>query len=210
MKSQITNEAGKIHAYECDVTSIDSIKSTFSKIEQKYGFIHILINNAGTGANTSILGPESNVDAIKNVLNLNLVGLIDCTKLGYELIQKSNDYGHIVNISSVVAHKIPVQPEGLTTLNVYPATKHAVLALSEVLRQELSFLNQKVRISQISPGLVETEILDAYDPKVKEYYYKHHTYLSGKDVADALLYIIGTPPHVQIHDLIIKPVGEKF
>lgn len=139
-----------------------------------------------------------------------MTGVVQCTKIGYDLIRKSDEHGQIINISSFEAHKVLTGDDILPMTNAYPATKHAIRALSEVLRQELNFLNQKVKVSQISPGFTKTNILDACGIPNGEALWASIKYLNPEDIADAALFILGTPPHVQIHDMIVKAVGETF
>lgn len=136
-----------------------------------------------------------------------MTGVVECTKIGYDLIAKSNDFGQIINISSIDGHTVSTGDDLLPVTNVYPATKHGIRAMSEVLRQELNVLNPKVRISQISPGYVKTDILGA---DCGDELWADIKHLNPEDIAEAALYILGTPSHVQVHDIIIKPVGERY
>ncbi|KAF2888350.1 hypothetical protein ILUMI_17821, partial [Ignelater luminosus] len=90
-------------------------------------------------------------------------------------------------------------------MNVYPASKYAVTALTETLRQELNSIGSKIKISSISPGYVATEIFEASAkgsglpglPQEKAEFLKKQPKLEAKDIADAVLYVLATPPHVQ-------------
>ena len=105
------------------------------------------MNNAGVVKNVGIL--DAGDDAVKKLnetISTNFTGLIHCSREGFQLIKKSNDYGFIININSIAGQSVPFI-DGMK-FNVYPATKHAVRATSEVLRQELiSMKNNKIRIS---------------------------------------------------------------
>lgn len=138
---------GKLYTHKCDVSDQESIKSAFKWIEEEFGIIHILVNNAGVVKNVSILeaGDEAG-KKLDETISTNFTGLIHCTRAGFQLIKKSNDYGFIININSIAGQSVPFI-NGMK-FNVYPATKHAVRAASEVLRQELiSMNNNKIRIS---------------------------------------------------------------
>lgn len=115
----------------------------------------------------------------------------------------------IITPCSIAGHR--VLNIGEPIFNVYSASKFAVTALTESLRQELVYLKSKIKVSSISPGFVESEIRDAAavnsGKEIKDFSYLPK--LEAKDVADAVVYVLSTPPHVQIHELIIKPVGEK-
>ncbi len=86
-------------------------------------------------------------EKINSIVGTNYTGLVHVTRSAFRLINKSNDYGMIVNINSIAGHIVPFIKEGQTS-NVYFGTKHAVTATTEVLRQELSHLkNDKIRVS---------------------------------------------------------------
>lgn len=142
----IGETSGKVYAYKCDVSDQDSVKATFQWIEEKFGHMHILINNAGIATNTKILDQGDDVARkINEVINTNVTGLVQCTREAFRLIKKSEDYGFIININSVLGHYIPFMQ---LSLNIYPPTKYAVTAVTEVLRQELINLkNDKIRVS---------------------------------------------------------------
>lgn len=139
--------SGKIYGYKCDVSDPESIKKVFMLIEEKFGFIHILVNNAGNIKNIKLLGESSISDEVSDIINTNFTGLVICANEAFRLIKKSNDYGMIININSTAGHRVFFPPNGLS-YNVYPGTKHAVSATSEVLRQELIHQkNDKVRVT---------------------------------------------------------------
>lgn len=138
---------GKIHAYKCDVSDQESIKAAFKWIEEKFGNTHILVNNAGVVKNVGILdaGDEAG-NKLNEIISINFTGLIHCSREGFQLIKKSNNYGFIININSIAGQSVTFI-DGMK-FNVYPATKHAVRATLEVLRQELiSMKNNTIRVS---------------------------------------------------------------
>jgi NADP+-dependent farnesol dehydrogenase len=137
-----------MYAVECDVTDETSIKAAFEWVETNLGGVDILINNAGCNRFTTIL-TENNMADLRTVLDTNLTGLLICTKEAFRSMKERNNYGFIINVNSVVGHSIPF-PSLTTRLasNVYPSSKYAVRAASEVLRQELIFMkNDKIRVS---------------------------------------------------------------
>lgn len=87
-----------------------------------------------------------------------------------------------------------------------------MVASSEVIRQELNFLKKdKIRVSSLSPGIVKTEIIEASgNHEMSKQMYSTMPYLNSEDISQGVLYILGTPPHVQVYELILKPVGERF
>lgn len=142
--------SGKIHAYKCDVSDLQSIKDAFKWIESNFGFVHILVNNAGIIRNIKILTDDDVSDKINEVINTNFSGLVHVTREAYRLMKASNDYGMIINVNSNAGHKIPFPMSTNISHNVYHGTKFAVTATSEVLRQELICQeNDKIRVTVI-------------------------------------------------------------
>ncbi|XP_073828465.1 uncharacterized protein [Musca autumnalis] len=187
------------HTHSCDVSDEESVKTAFSWIVEKFGAVDVLINNAGMLKYGRITDPDSS-DLIKNTINTNVLGVVWCTREAFKSMKERNFDGHIVILNSIVGHVVPIHP----MTNVYPPSKHAVTAMTEVLRQE--FLNEetKIKITSISPGIVRTEIFE------NNGFPDDWPALTSADIADAIVYCLQTPPHVQIHEMIIKPVGEKI
>lgn len=90
---------------------------------------------------------DDNDEDLRSVVSTNLNGMLFCTKAAFKIMKKTNDYGHIININSILGHGVPMIAHAPIT-NIYPATKHAMTATTEVLRQELNFLkNDKIKVS---------------------------------------------------------------
>ncbi|XP_073835623.1 farnesol dehydrogenase-like [Musca autumnalis] len=191
------------HTHKCDVCDEESVKTAFAWIEEKFGGVDVLINNAGMVKIGSMVDPN-NSDLIKNTLNTNVLGAVWCMREAFLSMKKRNFDGHIVIINSVVGHVVPASTQGYD-LNIYPPSKHAVTAMTEVLRQEFLSKETKIKITSISPGGVKTEIMGEgieFPPEIPA--------LNPEDIADAIVYCIQTPPNVQIHEMIIKPIGERI
>jgi NADP+-dependent farnesol dehydrogenase len=203
------NVSGKIFARKCDVSNEDSMKETFKWIEETFGSIQILINNAAILANGKILDQgDETTEKLNSIINTNFTGLVHCTREAFRLMQKSDEFGMIININSVLGHSIPFSP---ARLNLYPPTKYALTAVSEVLRQELIAQNNgKIRVSNLSPGSVKTEIVVVGGlAENKEQFFDAHPHLQPEDVAHSVRFLLETPTSVNITQLTIKPVGEK-
>jgi NADP+-dependent farnesol dehydrogenase len=202
LKSEIPeNLRNNLHAIKCDVSKEEEIVATFKEIDEKFGGISVLVNNAGIHTAGNLFSRD-NADDIRNTVNVNLYGVVFCTREAYISMKKHNiDDGHIININSVNGHYIPILPMG-ESANIYPSTKHAVTALTEVYRQDLVKENSKIRVTSISPGTVDTEL-------TKKYRINKMPMLDPKDIADAVVYALGCKPHIQIQEISIKPVGEK-
>lgn len=198
---------GKIHAAKCDVSDLESVKEAFKWIEEKFGTISILVNNAGVAFKMQILDENDVTEKINAIINTNITGLVQCTREAVRLIKKSDDYGLIINIGSVVGHSIPFREN---SLNMYAPSKHAVTAISEVLRQELILQdNSKIRVSNLSPGAVRTEMSTPQNVNPDDFFAKKSVLMS-EDVSQAVKFLLEIPYNVNITQLTIKPVGEKI
>ncbi|XP_070138056.1 farnesol dehydrogenase isoform X2 [Drosophila bipectinata] len=203
LKSSLPSDQGaRFHARSCDVSVEQQINDAFAWIDKTLGGADVLINNAGIVRRINITDEGNSAD-LRAIIDTNVLGVSWCTRQMFLSLQrrKVND-GHVVLINSVVGHKVPVV-EGFS-LNMYAPSKHAITALTEILRQE--FMNQGSKTKSISPGVVNTEIFDKGSVEIQF----GMPMLRSEDVADAVSYCIQTPPNVQIQELTIKPVGERF
>lgn len=153
-------------------------------------------------------------------VQVNVLGLCVSTReFVAQLKERNVDSGHIININSISAHKdIRVANSGAN--HMYTATKHAVKALTEGVRLELRDMKSNVKVTSISPGIVRTEfrarVNNIVDPEERErskQLYDSITdevqeVLEPEDIASAILYVLSTPPRVQIHDLLVRPTTQ--
>ncbi|KAK4880619.1 hypothetical protein RN001_008765 [Aquatica leii] len=196
------------HFYVTDITKEEDILKAFEWTISTLGPIHILINNAGIMRFASLT--EGKTDQWKQILDTNVMGLCIATREAVKNMKKNNVDGHIVHINSVAGH----QASAITSM--YSASKFAVTSLTESLRQQLVLDRSKIKVTSISPGLVSTNIVvsalsssESPYPDITSRTSKLPA-LQAEDVAESVLYTLSTPPHVQVHELLIKPVGEKF
>ncbi|XP_068158772.1 farnesol dehydrogenase [Drosophila tropicalis] len=191
------------HIKQCDVCEVKSVNDVFDQIVEEFGGVDILINNAGKLSGGQLL--TMSLDTVQQVLQTNVMGVVYCTQRAFQSWRSKSPpiEGHVVLINSIVGHYLfnPL-PGSQQELNMYPATKHALTAMTELLRQELRDFKTKVKVTSISPGLVDTELVPQQ--------YKTLPMLQAEDVANAIMYALATPPHVQVHELTIKPMGEPF
>ncbi|KAG8232939.1 hypothetical protein J437_LFUL018547 [Ladona fulva] len=141
------------------------------------------------------------------IFETNVFGLFMCTNAAMDLLkEKGVNDGHIIHINSVAGHQnVPIPG-----MSIYTASKHAVTVMTEGLRKELADLNSGIRVTSISPGFVKTEIIAASGMKNVEEVMLCAPALDAKDIASGVVYALSVPPNVQIHDIMIKPLGEKF
>lgn len=194
------NEKASFHSVKCDLTEESEIQAAFDYIQKSLCGVDILINNAGVAKDLLIL--ESDLDALKHIMDTNLTGLVSCTKKAYLSMSERNRPGYIINISSVAGYSVLTLPGGRPSTNVYSPSKFGLRALNTVLRHELNYLKKNnIRISTISPGLVKSELTGHMEML---------PILEAQDISDVVVYMLGTDPRVQIEDVLIRPAGESF
>ncbi|EDW24244.1 GL24036 [Drosophila persimilis] len=197
------DQQSRFHGRKCDVSVEQQVVDVFAWIDKTLGGADVLVNNAGILGKYQITDADKSAD-LRAVLDTKVFGVSWCTREAFLSLQRRKvSDGHVVIISSIVGHIVPVV-EGLNW-NMYVPSKHAITDLTEVLRQEFQRKKTGTKITSICPGVVDTEILDIIKAAVTE-----RPMLRSEDVADAVTYCIQTPPGVQIHELKIKPVGETF
>ncbi|XP_052860261.1 farnesol dehydrogenase-like [Anopheles cruzii] len=201
LKAELSAEAaGRLHSVRCDVTKEKDILAAFLHVEQHFGGVDVLVNNAGVARTAVGVLDANNTQALRDVVDTNLMGLMLCSREAFQSMKKRSVDGHIVHINSILGHKL--LPMG--GLNAYPASKFGVTALTETMRNELRLAGTKIKVTSVSPGLVRTEII----PNSMDI--KSTAILEPEDIASAVLYAVGTPPRVQIHEIMVKPVGEMM
>ncbi len=184
-----------------DVCSLDAVEKNLGNLPQEWRNIALLVNNAGLAVGLDSIN-EGVIDDWERMVDTNIKGLLYVSKVisGYMV---ANRCGHIVNLCSIAGKE--VYPGG----NVYCATKHAVDALTKGMRIDL--LKYGIKVSQICPGAVETEfsiVRFKGDKERADNVYKGFVPLKAEDVADAIMYMVKLPPHVNINDMVIMPAAQ--
>ena len=183
-----------------DVREKIEVKKAIDSIPNGFQQIDILINNAG---NAHGLDPiqQGSLDDWDAMMDINVKGLLYVSKAVITGMTERQS-GHIVNIGSSAGKE--VYPKG----NVYCASKHAVLAITEGMRIDLNKLG--IKVSAINPGLVETEFSKVRfkgDPK-SDSVYKGYKALQAEDIAEIIYFTVSRPPHVNIADLLVFPTAQ--
>lgn len=191
----------EIFTLALDVSQQAQVAEELKNLPQKWRDIDILINNAGLAAGFDSF-QEGRLEDWNEMIETNIKGLLYMTK---EMIPSmlQRNAGHIINIGSVAGHQ--VYPKGA----VYCATKHAVKAITEGLRMDLS--GTKIRVSSIDPGAVETNfslVRFKNDAKRAASVYADFDPLTADDIADAIHYCATRPAHVNISEMIIMPTAQ--
>ena len=192
------------HAIDVEIFSFDvrdrqACKVCVDSIEQP---IDILLNNAGLASGKDSID-EADFDDWDAMIDTNIKGLLSMTRFVSERM-KERDEGHIINIGSIAGYE--AYPGG----SVYCGTKHAVKAITQAAKMDLTGTN--IRVSAVSPGLVETEFSEVRfhgDKEQADQVYKDMTPLEGRDIAEIIHFVANRPPHVNILDTIVFPVHQS-
>lgn len=173
--------------------AIESLPDTFKNID-------ILINNAGNAHGLDTID-EGNIDDWDAMMDINVKGLLYVSKAVIPQMT-ARQSGHIINIGSSAGKE--VYPKG----NVYCASKHAVLAITEGMRIDLNPFG--IKVGAVNPGFVETEFSQVRfkGDKVADSVYKGFKALQAKDIAEIIYFVISRPAHVNIADLLVFPTAQ--
>jgi NADP-dependent 3-hydroxy acid dehydrogenase YdfG len=192
-----------VHIVQLDVSQAQSVTLAISGLPQQFSNIDILINNAGLAAGLDSM-VDASLDDWESMIDTNVKGLLYVSKavLPIMLARKT---GHIVNIGSLAAHQVYAKG------SVYCATKHAVKAISRALKLECQA--SSVRVTEVDPGMVETEfsmIRFKGDQERAKKLYENMQALSAQDVADAISYALTRPQHVNIAEITLTATDQQM
>ena len=184
-----------------DIRKKEEVNQAIDALPGNWKKIDVLVNNAGLAAGLDYID-EGSVDDWETMIDTNIKGLLYITRKVSPVMAK-NGYGHIVNISSIAGKE--VYEKG----NVYAASKHAVEALTKGMRIDL--LRHNIKVSSVSPGAVETEfsmVRFKGDKDRADGVYKGYEPLKAEDIAEAVLFTLTRPAHVNINDILIMPSAQ--
>lgn len=183
--------------YALDVTDARSVEVFCERLPS----VSVLVNNAGGALGLAPIA-EADDDHWRTMYETNVLGLMRMTRALLPALENSGA-GHIVNIGSIAGIEVYSGGAG------YTAVKHGVRAVSETLRLEL--LGKPIRVTEIAPGLVETEFsLVRFEGDVEKAKkpYQGMTPLSAEDVAETIVWAVTRPAHVNIDFLVIRPLDQ--
>ncbi|MBX4953694.1 SDR family oxidoreductase [Rhizobium binae] len=204
VQQQIADHGGQAVALEMDVVDQASVTAGAEKLAEVFGSIDILFNNAG-------LMPISDPEALKTdewhrMVDVNIKGLLNTTAAVLPMMIRQKG-GHIVNTSSIAGRKV------FPGLAVYCATKHAVTAISEGMRLELS-KKHNIRVTCIQPGAVESELFehisDGNYRGQMEALKEQMQFLKAEDIAETVLFALQAPARMDIAELFVMPAQQPW
>jgi NADP-dependent 3-hydroxy acid dehydrogenase YdfG len=200
LAEQIRSEGGSAVVTHLDVTNRDSVQQFVDFALQLYGRIDVIINNAG-------VMPLSKLEALKvdewnQMLDVNVRGVLHGIAAALPIMQRQRS-GQIINMASIGAYTVS------PTAAVYCATKFAVAAISEGLRQEVG---GDIRVTVVSPGVVESELAESIsDPGGREEMRAFRKIAIKPDaIARAIHFAIEQPADVDVSEIIVRPTASPF
>ncbi|KZV64941.1 NAD-P-binding protein [Peniophora sp. CONT] len=192
---------GKIVNVQLDVSDKAQVAKLWEQVPEDLRAVDVLVNNAGFVKGVERVGDIADAD-IEAMFQTNVLGLISITQL---LVKdfKQRQRGHVINIGSVAGRE--PYPGG----SIYCATKHAVRAFSGALMREL--YNTPIRVTEIQPGLVETEfsiVRFRGDKSAADKVYDGLAPLVAEDIAEEIVWAASRPPHVNLAEVFVLPVAQ--
>jgi NADP-dependent 3-hydroxy acid dehydrogenase YdfG len=189
-----------VHILNFDVRDKTETFKAIESLPENFKHIDILINNAGNAHGLDSIN-EGSIDDWDAMMDINVKGLLYISKAIIPQMTKRQS-GHIINIGSSAGKQ--VYPKG----NVYCASKHAVLAITEGMRIDLNPFG--IKVGAISPGLVETEFSQVRfkGDTIADTVYDGFKALQAEDIAEIIYFVVSRPDHVNIADLLVFPTAQ--
>ncbi|MCG3420406.1 SDR family oxidoreductase [Oceanobacillus jordanicus] len=197
LASKIQQDGGSVTVQRLDVTALEEMQEIIKLAQSRYGQVDAIVNNAG-------VMPLSPLEALKieewnRMIDVNIRGVLHGIAAGLP-VMKEQGFGQFVNVASIGAYEVS------PTATVYSATKYAVRAITDGLRQETA--GQNIRATLISPGVTESELADSITHKetidfMKEY---RRIALPAAAIARSIAYAIEQPTDVDVNEVVIRPL----
>ena len=203
LAARIADADGTAHTFEVDISDEAAANEMIAGANEAMGGLDVLVNNAGV----MLLGPVAGAktEEWRQMVDVNILGLLYCTHAALPIMGAAGA-GHVVNMSSVAGRFANLGSA------VYNFTKFGVCGFSEALRQEV--LHANVRVTVIEPGFTETElqghntnpvVVEAMD-KMRE---QIGELLQAEDIANAILYAVSQPQHVNVNEILVRPTRQQ-
>ncbi|MGW8120047.1 SDR family NAD(P)-dependent oxidoreductase [Staphylococcus xylosus] len=182
------NSQSEIDTHIVDVTQKDEVAKLVKETENKFGHVDILVNSAGLMLSSAIT--DGDVEAWENMIDVNVKGTLYGINAVLPMFLNQST-GHIINIASISGFEVTKQS------TLYSASKAAVHTITQGLEKELA--KTGVRVTSISPGMVDTPLSGNTD-------WGSRKKLDPQDIAEAVVYALQQPSHVNINEVTVRPV----
>lgn len=171
-----------------DVTKKEEVDKLIKMAQQTFGGLDIVINSAGQMLSSKIT--DYQVDEWDSMIDVNIKGTLYTAKAALPTMLEQSS-GHLINIASISGFEVT------KSSTIYSATKAAVHTITQGLEKELA--KTGVKVTSISPGMVDTAITATYNPTDRKK-------LEPQDIAEAVLYALTQPKHVNVNEITVRPV----
>lgn len=197
LASSIRSEGGSVEYHTLDVTQLEEMQTIVELALSRYGRLDVIVNNAG-------VMPLSPLEALKvdewnRMIDVNIRGVLHGIAVGLP-VMKEQGYGQFINIASIGAYAVT------PTAAVYCATKYAVRAISEGLRQEVG---ADIRVTLVAPGVTESELAESISDDEARELMKDYRRISipAAAIAQSILYAINQPAEVDVNEIVVRPTA---
>ena len=199
LAAQLNAEGGSVEFASLDVTDLEDVQAFAGLALAKFGRIDVIVNNAG-------VMPLSPLEALKidewnQMIDVNIRGVLHGIAAALPVMKKQGS-GQVINVSSIGGHQV------WPSCGVYCATKFAVIAISEALRQE----NTDIRVTVISPGVTTSELAHTitHDDTAKAIDAFREVAIPAEAIANAISFAIDQPADVDVNEMIVRPTASPY
>ncbi|WP_127544247.1 MULTISPECIES: SDR family oxidoreductase [Paenibacillus] len=197
LASSIRLEGGSVEYHSLDVTRLEEMQTIVDLAQTRYGRIDVILNNAGVMPLSPL--ESLKVDEWNRMIDVNIRGVLHGIAAGLPVMKKQG-FGQFINIASIGAYAVS------PTAAVYCATKYAVRAISEGLRQEVG---GDIRVTLVSPGVTESELADTISDEEARDLMKEYRRISipASAIAQSILFAISQPAEVDVNEIVVRPTA---
>ncbi|WP_419891864.1 SDR family oxidoreductase [Paenibacillus xylanexedens] len=197
LASSIRVEGGSVEYHSLDVTRLEEMQTIVDLAQTRYGRVDVILNNAGVMPLSPL--ESLKVDEWNRMIDVNIRGVLHGIAAGLPVMKKQG-FGQFINIASIGAYAVS------PTAAVYCATKYAVRAISEGLRQEVG---GDIRVTLVSPGVTESELADTISDEEARDLMKEYRRISipASAIAQSILFAISQPAEVDVNEIVVRPTA---
>ncbi|HEY9344783.1 MAG TPA: SDR family oxidoreductase, partial [Inquilinus sp.] len=198
---EIRRDGGRAALQRLDVTRREDAEAFVQAAVAQFGRLDVIVNNAGVMPLSPVA--DLKVEEWDRMVDVNLKGVLYGVAAALPVFQ-AQGFGHVVNVTSVADRRI------VPTAAVYSATKFAVRAFSEGLRQEIG---GGIRVTVVAPGATESELANGIsDPELRRAAIKDYRrdLLPADSIARAIAYAVAQPPEVDVNELVVRPTAQAY
>ncbi|MFC9707677.1 SDR family oxidoreductase [Paenibacillus sp. NPDC056933] len=197
LATAIRSEGGSVEYQSLDVTELEEMKAIVELALTRFGRLDVILNNAGVMPLSPL--ESLKVDEWNRMIDVNIRGVLHGIAAGLPVMKKQG-FGQFINIASIGAYAVS------PTAAVYCATKYAVRAISEGLRQEVG---GDIRVTLVSPGVTESELAESItDDEARELMKDYRSIsIPASAIAQSILYAISQPAEVDVNEIVVRPTA---